>query len=121
MRTHAIPLDSDDMTDLKEDDVIYTVELEKDENGIEFKIRKLLFMKYLHTDIHIEGLENTNSESIIAELKDPNHNVGTLKTDISVGYFKSPKEACESFYHSIEELYKMTKTAFEKLNFDELN
>jgi hypothetical protein len=114
MQRQTIPLNSHDMTDLKEGDIIYTIEFIKEDDSAQLKCKEFLFKKYVTAkeDVHIEGLD-INQDSVLAEIKDVKFDKIELKADIGVGFFKSKEAAAEAFMESIEAVYNEVKKAYQ--------
>ena len=104
-----VPLKSQ-VDNLKQGDKLYTVEYVSENDKPYFKNNEFEFVQYLKKGTHIENLEE-HENSILAELK--NGNV-TVKTDISMGFWRKKKDAARAFVEFTEILFESAKSIYEK-------
>ena len=113
-QTQSVPIESQDyINQLKEDDKLYLVEFEYADGTPSLRIKEFDFKKYLAKNTHIEGLE-VDEESVLAEIVDPKFEKVLIKTDISKGYFRSPKDAAQAFLQFSKDLYEAVQEAYDK-------
>lgn len=106
MQTQNIPIESGEMNNLKEGDIIITIEFRKEDEKSYLHFNEFEFVNYIDEDkkSFIEGVEITD-DSILAELKNIKFEKVVTKTDISRGFFRTKREAVDNFRQSIEDVY----------------
>jgi len=106
VQTQNIPIESGEMNNLKEGDIIITIEFRKEDEKSYLHFNEFEFVNYIDEDkkSFIEGVEITD-DSILAELKNIKFEKVVTKTDISRGFFRTKREAVDNFRQSIEDVY----------------
>jgi hypothetical protein len=115
MNQNVIPTESDEYVDnLSPGDKLYNAEYVSTDGKAELKVTTYEFQKYITDKVHIKELEEASENGTFAELINPQFPKVTIKTDISAGFFKTPKDAAWSFVAMIAKIHEDAEKAFNK-------